>query len=190
MALDLSDGSTIKVQPDHVFWVDSDPSLHGPGWLTARVMHRGDRLRTVSGRDVTVVRMRWHVGHAVVYTLTVARDHTFFVGSARVLVHNANGPCDLKYEGSPKHHENAGPGIGDAPTNGQAALSNSLQVNATSPRRGGVDPETGQIVVFDETHPGQGIYHGHVRTWDELTQEMKKALQRARLVYRRGRPIR
>ncbi len=92
MALDLSDGSVIKVQPDHVFWVDRDPALHGHGWLTARRMHRGDRLRTISGRDVTVVRMRGHVGHAVVYTLTVTRDHTFFVGAARVLVHNA-GPC-------------------------------------------------------------------------------------------------
>jgi len=93
MALDLSDGSVIKVQPDHVFWVDRDPALREQGWLTARRMHQGDRLRTISGRDVTVVRMRGHVGHAVVYTLTVARDHTFFVGSARVLVHNSNAPC-------------------------------------------------------------------------------------------------
>jgi len=95
MALDLSDGSVIKVQPDHVFWVDRAPALREQGWLTARRMHRGDRLRTISGRDVTVIRMRWHVGHAVVYTLTVARDHTFFVGSARVLVHNADGVCGV-----------------------------------------------------------------------------------------------
>jgi len=91
MALDLSDGSTITVQPDHVFWLDRDPALTKPGWLTARRMHRGDALRTVSGRDVTVVRLRGHVGRAVVYTLTVAKDHTFFVGSAQVLVHNSYG---------------------------------------------------------------------------------------------------
>jgi len=36
-----------------------------------------------------VVGLRRNVGQAVVYTLTVAKDHTFFVGSARVLVHNA-----------------------------------------------------------------------------------------------------
>ena len=118
------------------------------------------------------------MGEAPVYTLTVAKGPTYFVGSAQVLVHNA-GPC-LIYEEAPKHHQNAGPGIGDAPTNGQAALSNSVQVKDTSPRRVGVDPNTGQIVVFDETHPGQGRYHGHVRTWDELTQDMKNAVAASR----------
>jgi len=38
-----------------------------------------------------VVGLRRNVGEAVVYTLTVAKDHTFFVGAARVLVHNASG---------------------------------------------------------------------------------------------------
>ena len=33
--------------------------------------------------------VRYNVGRAVVYTLTVGTDHTFFVGAARVLVHNA-----------------------------------------------------------------------------------------------------
>ncbi len=101
MALDLADGSVIKVQPDHIFWVDSDPSLHGSGWLTARRMHRGDRLHMLNGRDVVVVRLRWHVGRAVVYTLTVAHDHTFFVGSARVLVHNANDAIECSTQGHP-----------------------------------------------------------------------------------------
>jgi hypothetical protein len=35
--------------------------------------------------------LRYNVGHAAVYRLTVAHEHTFFVGTARVLVHNANG---------------------------------------------------------------------------------------------------
>jgi len=43
-----------------------------------------------------VVGLRRNVGHAVVYTLTVAKDHAFFVGSARVLVHNAScKPSDI-----------------------------------------------------------------------------------------------
>ncbi len=88
MALDLSDGSTIKVQPDHFFWVDGGPGHHRAHWLKARQLRSGDRLRTAQGRDVTILRLRRHVGHAVVYTLTVAHDHTFFVGTARVLVHN------------------------------------------------------------------------------------------------------
>jgi len=185
VAVDLSDGSAITVTADHPFWVDAGARLGGPGWFAAGRLQAGDELRTASGAHVMVVGLRHNVGHAVVYTLTVARDHTFFVGIAQVLVHN----CALTYEGSPKHHSNADPGIGDAPANGQATLDNSVQVKSTSPRRVGVDPATGEIAVFDETHPGQKVFHGHVRTWDQLTQEMKNALQRAGLVDKRGRLI-
>jgi len=101
--LDLSDGSAIRVQPDHPFWVDHGQGLRGSGWLKAGELRPGDRLRTASGKDVTVVRVRRNVGRAMVYTLTVARDHTFFVGSARVLVHNATNPqllaCSLEEHG-------------------------------------------------------------------------------------------
>jgi hypothetical protein len=37
------------------------------------------------------------VGEALVYTLTVATDHDFFVGPAGVLVHNA-GPCPVSVD--------------------------------------------------------------------------------------------
>lgn len=90
--MELADGSSIKVQPNHAFWVDSGPGFFGPGWLEAEHLRAGDQLRTVGGVDVTVIGLRYHVGTADVYTLTVATDHDFFVGSARVLVHNA-GPC-------------------------------------------------------------------------------------------------
>jgi len=95
MELDLSDSSTLKVQPDHLFWVDSGPQRHRAAWLKARQLHIGDKLRTANGRKVTISRLRWHVGRAVVYTLTVAHDHTFFVGTARILVHNEDIPCPV-----------------------------------------------------------------------------------------------
>jgi len=63
----------------------------------------GDRLRTASGTDATVVGLRHNVGQAVVYTLTVARDHTYFVSSARVLVHNCSSPLRDPDPGSPEH---------------------------------------------------------------------------------------
>jgi len=89
IAVDLSDHSSIKVQPNHAFWVDGGRHLSHAGWLQAGQMQPGDRLRTVTGKEVLVVDLRWNVGRAVVYTLTVAKDHTFFVGTALVLVHNA-----------------------------------------------------------------------------------------------------
>jgi len=60
------------------------------------------------------------------------------------------------------------------PENGQEALDNYVQVKPTSPRRIGVDPQTKEIVVFDRT--GGDIYHGHVRPWEKLHQDMKNAL--------------
>jgi len=88
MAVDLSDGSTLKVTTNHLFWVDAGPHRKHAGWVLSGNLRVGDRLYTADGKHVLVVRVRRHVGHAVVYTLTVAHDHTFFVGSARVLVHN------------------------------------------------------------------------------------------------------
>ncbi|HAX79210.1 MAG TPA: hypothetical protein DCY88_26130 [Cyanobacteria bacterium UBA11372] len=91
----------------------------------------------------------------------------------------------LVFEPSPKHgRENRG-NISRGPTNGQIALDNSVQVSDTSTRRVGVDRANNEIVVFDETR--DGIFHGHVRSWEELRQEMKNALIRAGLVDSRGR---
>ncbi len=90
LAVDLSDGSAITTTADHPFWVDQGMQLAGPGWYEAGHLRPGDELRTATGAHVMVVGLRRDVGTAVVYTLTVAKDHTFFVGSARVLVHNCN----------------------------------------------------------------------------------------------------
>jgi hypothetical protein len=91
------------------------------------------------------------------------------------------------YEASPKHLSIARGDVGAAPTNGQAALNNALQISPNSPRMVGVDPSTGEYVVFDETYPGKGIYHGHVREWSELTQEMRTILFQFGATDSRGR---
>ncbi len=109
MAVDLSDGSSLKVTTNHLFWVDAGPQRTHAGWVLSGDLRVVDRLRTTAGKHVLVVRVRRHVGQAVVYTLTVAQDHTFFVGSARVLVHNAGVYCGRN--GSP----NGDPLIGQAP---------------------------------------------------------------------------
>ena len=70
--------------------MDSGPGITKPAWLRADSLQVGDTLRTASGKDVTIIALRYHVGTAHVYTLTVATDHDFFVGAARVLVHNSS----------------------------------------------------------------------------------------------------
>ncbi len=85
-------------QRDHPSCGDAGASK--AGWLEAGRLRVGDRLREADGTEAVVAGLRRNVGQAVVYTLTVATDHTFFVGSARVLVHNANAAaCDAIFNG-------------------------------------------------------------------------------------------
>src|SRR2546428_1642808 len=87
MAITLSDGSTITATLTHAFWVDAGVGLLHAGWLYAEHLRVRDQLRTAAGPHVVAVGLRYNAGHAPVYIRTVAHDHTFFVGSARVLVH-------------------------------------------------------------------------------------------------------
>ena len=90
----LSDGSAVTVTADHPFYVDASAVRTQAGWVQAGDLRVGDRLRNASGRDVGITGVRYNVGRAVVYTLSLAVDHTFFVGAARVLVHNC-APCSV-----------------------------------------------------------------------------------------------
>jgi RHS repeat-associated protein len=96
----------------------------------------------------------------------------------------------LIYEKSPKHGSTTRGNVSAAPRNGQSALDNSIQIKDTSPRRIGIDRATNEFVVFDETNPGTGTFHGHVRTWEQLTQEMKNVLIKTGEVTRTGKIIR
>jgi RHS repeat-associated protein len=102
--LDLADGTSVKTTSTHYFWVDSGQDLSAPGWLQAGQLNPGDHLRTASGPDAVVLRVEWNVGDAEVYTLTVATDHTFFVGADQVLVHNC-GPGQLKLPTGPSQQK-------------------------------------------------------------------------------------
>jgi hypothetical protein len=91
----------------------------------------------------------------------------------------------LEYNANPKH-EDVRLGVGPEPVNGQRALDNSVTIKSTTNRRIGVDP-VGEIVILDDTN--DGTYHGHIRTWDQLTQEMKNALANGGLIDNKGRII-
>lgn len=88
-----------------------------------------------------------------------------------------------RYEDAPYHHANSRGVKNPAPKDGQGALDNSIQITGTSPRRIGVSD--GEIVVL--TRHGDGLFHGHVRLWNELVPEMKAALEQANLVNNKGK---
>lgn len=119
-------------------------------------------------------------------------------GALTVAIKNTPDPnvsevdaAGLRYEPSPKHGPTQRGNIAPAPKDGQTALEHSAQIKPTSTRRVGVDAKNNEIVIFDETHPGTGVFHGHVRSWDELRTDpvIQNALKRAGLVDSRGRII-
>jgi hypothetical protein len=95
---------------------------------------------------------------------------------------------ELTYEKSPKHGTEQRGNAAPAPTNGQQALENSVSIKPTTSRRVSVDPATGEYVVFDETYPGSGIYHGHAGRGAGPTGSTRRCRRRcARLVWSTAR---
>ncbi|MEE9681493.1 S-type pyocin domain-containing protein [Pseudomonas moraviensis] len=90
----------------------------------------------------------------------------------------------LEFDAASYHGKKDTPHKSKGPSNGQKALESSVQVKPTSARRIGVDPDANELVVFDRT--GGEVYHGHVRPWDKLHQDMKNALIKARKVDSKG----
>ncbi len=108
-------------------------------------------------------------------------------GPGAAHVHDEAFSANRTYESSPKHTaKDRKVGIrkvAKEPADGAAALKFSFRISPSSPRRIGVDPKNNEFVVFDRTENKVmnkqivgGVYHGHVRTWDELEDSMKKTL--------------
>ena len=112
---------------------------------------------------------------------------------------NPNGPdrpderwlAGQAFEDAPYHGRSVqtGPrGVKSAaPRDGAAALRNSYRVSDSAPRRIGVDIANKEIVVLDRTK--EGLWHGHVRDWNQLTQAMRSTLIKNGLADPRGRII-
>ncbi len=110
------------------------------------------------------------------------------------------------YELNPKHGPEPktvrGKYIGKRPTNPETTLQGSLALGGNSQkRRIGYDPDTAEISIFDRDRdwwdrmddgdPIQigGIWHGHVRPWDQLNLQMKKTLIDAGMFDHKGNYI-
>ena len=174
------DGHDVATTEDHPFWNQTDAE-----WQRVDALDAGNFVLTAEGALLSVEGVDWGSARTTTaYNLTIDDLHTYFVGvgDEEVLVHNSCG----EYVPSPKHHPNARGGVSPAPTNGQAALDLSTQVKSTSPRRVAYEPSWGEFVVLDQT--SDGIFHGHVRPWNDLTTDMQNALVDQGVVNRRGRP--
>ncbi|MGF6150042.1 RHS repeat-associated core domain-containing protein [Pseudomonas fluorescens] len=94
------------------------------------------------------------------------------------------------YKDAPYHGTSDNAVKSRAPTDGQIALNNSVQVKETSPRRVGVDANNNELVVMDKTRTypnGDEEFHGHVRCWCDLHNDQQSALKKAGMVTGKGK---
>lgn len=77
-------GDTIRTTPEHPFFVDGV-------WLAAGLIEIGDGVQSASGNVSPVVKVVKIQQQQLMYNLTVAEAHTYFVGEGGWLVHNACG---------------------------------------------------------------------------------------------------
>jgi hypothetical protein len=112
---------------------------------------------------------------------------------------------EIDIENSVKHTEtkrrSGGRDIGAEPTSGQLILDDSVPLSGNTKRRIGYDVENDEFVVFHRTGDWLdrfddgadfvrgGLYHGHVRSWKELTGPMKRALRDSKLFNQKGKYI-
>jgi len=167
--------SVIHTTANHPFW---DGTTHT--WTRADHLRPHDKLASTNGQHPTVVTTKVTPGAANRWNLTVQQLHTYYVlaGITPILVHNCN---ENIYEAGGKHGTQArgsSRGTNSAePADGQGALDNSVQIkpnNPAAPRRVGIDPTNGDVVILDRTgdiqcgcsEPGgiNNLFHGHVRT--------------------------
>ncbi len=78
---------------------------------------------------------------------------------------------------SKKHHKNSRDGVGKPAKDAQAALDNSFEVKDSTQR---IAVEKDTFVVLKETAPG--LYHAYVSEWANLSQKLKNALVKAKVV--------
>ncbi|MFI9387764.1 polymorphic toxin-type HINT domain-containing protein [Kutzneria sp. NPDC052558] len=81
--------ASVTATENHPFWVDNLSK-----WVDAGQLAMGEKLRTDSGREVTVVALHRYDENTKVYNLTVDGAHTYYVssGGLTVLVHNGPSP--------------------------------------------------------------------------------------------------
>jgi len=90
------------------------------------------------------------------------------------------------YKDAPYHSRVGNSLKSKKPMNGQQALDVSICLNNNTARR--ISINNGEFVVLDKT--SKGLYHGHVRSWSELTHEMKRVFIKEGLVNHKGKIIR
>jgi hypothetical protein len=97
------DDETLETTPEHPFFTQDR------GWVAAGELQISEQVRTLNGTTGVVTALHAEQRTQVMYNLTVAVAHTFFVGDGQWLVHNQCLEYDIvkygtKNPGFENHH--------------------------------------------------------------------------------------
>ena len=81
----LDNGEIITATSNHPFWEVSDQN-----WKDAGVLNVNSTLINIDENNISIVNLKRYTKNTMVYNLTVANDHTYFVGLNSVLGHNSD----------------------------------------------------------------------------------------------------
>ena len=81
-------GEVITAPSNHQFWELADQN-----WTEAGSLGLDDTLLNIQDKPTTIAELRSYKQNTIVYNLTVANDHTYYVGLGGVLGHNAG--CEV-----------------------------------------------------------------------------------------------
>jgi hypothetical protein len=81
--------AVVTATDGHPFWLPEESQ-----WMDARNLQPGQWLQTSAGTWIQITAIRHQTRKSIVYNLTVADIHTYYVvaGDTPILVHNDNGP--------------------------------------------------------------------------------------------------
>ena len=80
----LSDGEIITATSNHPFW-----AIDSQEWLEAGELTNRSILLNINDKNTTIKSLKHYAKNKKVYNLTIANDHTYYVGVGGVLGHNA-----------------------------------------------------------------------------------------------------
>jgi len=76
----LNSGEVITATSNHPFWELADQN-----WTEAGSLSLDDTLLNIQNKPTTIAELRSYKQNTIVYNLTVANDHTYYVGLGGVL---------------------------------------------------------------------------------------------------------
>jgi hypothetical protein len=82
------EASPLRVTTEHPFFVQDACQADRGGWVAARKLSAGDKVRQPNGGWRRIASVTYQAGHLKVYNFEVADNHNYFVSRTGILVHN------------------------------------------------------------------------------------------------------